>query len=817
MTTISVLSRLINGVQRNVDLSTNTLSVDVLAASSSISINGTSLSSTQLNSLLTHDIQASASQTGYLSSTDWSTFNSKQAAGNYITALTGNVTASGPGSATATIASGVIVDSMISSSAAIAYSKLNLSGDIVNADIATSAAIAYSKLNLSGAIVNADIATGAAIAYSKLSIAAGDIAYSKLTLTGAIVNADIATSAAIAYSKLNLTGDIVNADIATSAAIAYSKLSLTGAIVNADIATGAAIAEAKLALDYSTSSLHTLAGNALPLTGGTMTGAILMGLNKITSSYIPLNGVDLVNKTYVDNALTGQSWKPAVLAFNVKSDAAQAGSPPTATGLGETWIANTWGAGFTDGYLYFWNGTAWTAQDVEPLPANSWIVVAATSPAGSFAGHANARGYWDGSTWTFTAPADGDTILVHSGYYENTTWTYAGGSTSWVQTNGAGQIAAGVGLNKSGNTLSVLLGAGISELPTGDVGVDVKSDGGLDTVDPSTGLHSTAANSQLAVKLDSSTLAMSGSGLKVATGGITNNEISSSAAIAYSKLSLTGDIVNADISTSAAIAYSKLSIAAGDIAYSKLTLTGAIVNADIATSAAIAYSKLNLTGNIVNADIATSAAIAESKLALSYSTSSLNTAISGKEPTITGGTTSQYWRGDKAFVDFATDAKAAAVVNSTSGTQTDQAASVSAMKSYVSGQIGSSGTKLFVTYANNTGATLNAGDVVALSQTLAGNIIAARANAEATCTGVIGIVAATITDGNSGQVQIAGEATVNNNSVSLTLGTRAYLSDATAKVVTSTAPTTAGTVVYLIGIASDVNKVLLQLNYVGVN
>lgn len=47
---------------------------------------------------------ASGTVTGKLSSTDWTTFNSKQPAGNYITALTGDVTASGPGSATATLA-----------------------------------------------------------------------------------------------------------------------------------------------------------------------------------------------------------------------------------------------------------------------------------------------------------------------------------------------------------------------------------------------------------------------------------------------------------------------------------------------------------------------------------------------------------------------------------------------------------------------------------------------------------------------------------------------------------------------------------------
>lgn len=69
-----------------------------------------------------------------------------------------------------------------------------------------------------------------------------------------------------------------------------------------------------------------------------------------------------------------------------------------------------------------------------------------------------------------------------------------------------------------------------------------------------------------------------------------------------------GQIVNADISASAAIAYSKL------------TLTNSIVNADVNTAAAIAYSKLNLSASIVNADIATAAAIVRSKLASTETT-----------------------------------------------------------------------------------------------------------------------------------------------------------------------------------------------------
>lgn len=47
---------------------------------------------------------SSTSTAGALSANDWNTFNGKQAAGSYITALTGDATASGPGSAALTLA-----------------------------------------------------------------------------------------------------------------------------------------------------------------------------------------------------------------------------------------------------------------------------------------------------------------------------------------------------------------------------------------------------------------------------------------------------------------------------------------------------------------------------------------------------------------------------------------------------------------------------------------------------------------------------------------------------------------------------------------
>ena len=147
-----------------------------------------------------------------------------------------------------TIPDGIIVDADISSSAGIAYSKINLSNSIVNSDISSSAGIAYSKINLSNSIVNSDISASAAIAYSKINLsnsivnsdisASAGIAYSKMNLVNSIVNSDISTSAGIAYSKINLSNSIVNSDISASAAISYSKLNLTNSIVSGDLTSG---------------------------------------------------------------------------------------------------------------------------------------------------------------------------------------------------------------------------------------------------------------------------------------------------------------------------------------------------------------------------------------------------------------------------------------------------------------------------------------------------------------------------------------------------------------------------------------------------
>jgi hypothetical protein len=117
---------------------------------------------------------------------------------------------------TAKVAADAITTAKIANDAVTSDKILN--STIANADISSSAAIAYSKLNLATSIANADISSSAAIAYSKLNLATS------------IANADVSSSAAIAYSKLNLATSIVNADISSSAAIATTKLG-TGAVL----------------------------------------------------------------------------------------------------------------------------------------------------------------------------------------------------------------------------------------------------------------------------------------------------------------------------------------------------------------------------------------------------------------------------------------------------------------------------------------------------------------------------------------------------------------------------------------------------------
>lgn len=247
--------------------------------------------------------------------------------------------------------------------------------------------------------------------------------------------------------------------------------------------------------------------DALNLNGGTMIGNIIMPTGTtITLTDGPTNPTDAANKAYVDAAAAGLSWKNSVKVATT--------GPITLSGTQTI-----------DGIAVV-AGDRVLVKDQASAAQNGIYVV-------------------DASQWTRatdldqTTPineANGAAVWVEQGSTQgNTGWTVisqvATISTSamdWAQFNGASGITAGVGMIKVGNTLSIALGAGISELPTAEVGLDVYANGALFlTVDGTTA--STLTNAQLAVKLDGSTLTRSASGLKVADGGITSTQINSSA------------------------------------------------------------------------------------------------------------------------------------------------------------------------------------------------------------------------------------------------------------------------------------------------
>jgi len=155
------------------------------------------------------------------------------------------------------------------------------SGSIVNADVNASAAIAYSKLNLTGSITSSDITDGT------------------------IVNGDISASAGIAYSKLSLNSSITSADI------------VDGTIVNADINASAAIALSKLATDPLARANHTGTQTASTISDfdtqvrtskvtdlAAPTGSFSMNSQKITSLGTPTVSTDAATKGYIDTEIT---------------------------------------------------------------------------------------------------------------------------------------------------------------------------------------------------------------------------------------------------------------------------------------------------------------------------------------------------------------------------------------------------------------------------------------------------------------------------------------------------------------------------------
>jgi hypothetical protein len=198
-------------------------------------------------------------------------------------------------------------------------------GAIVNADVNASAQIAYSKTNLTNSIVDADVNASAAIAWTKIApsstVSTTELGYLD-GVTSAIqtqLDAKLATAtAASTYAPLAspaLTGvptaptAAANTNTTQVATTAYVQTEITDLIGGApgalDTLNELATALANDA-SYST-TITTALATKLPLAGGTMTGAIAMGTNKITGLGTPTVSTDAATKNYVDTVTIAPS------------------------------------------------------------------------------------------------------------------------------------------------------------------------------------------------------------------------------------------------------------------------------------------------------------------------------------------------------------------------------------------------------------------------------------------------------------------------------------------------------------------------------
>lgn len=270
---------------------------------------------------------ADATHNGYLSSTDWVAFNAKQTAGNYITALTGDITAAGPGSAAATLAT---VNSDIGSfgtASAAPTLTVNAKG-LVTAAADTSIQIVESQVTN----LVSDLA-GKQAAGNYITALTGDGAASgpgSATLTLATVNSDVGSfggATSVSAITVNAKG-LVTAAASTSIQIAESQVTNLVSDLSGKQSTG----------NYITAITGDLVASGPGSAAGTL-ATVNSDVGSFTSANITVNAKGLITA-----ASNGSGGSGSYSQLRYTGGNAGIGSTNTAVMKWSTQVGSTIGA-----------------------------------------------------------------------------------------------------------------------------------------------------------------------------------------------------------------------------------------------------------------------------------------------------------------------------------------------------------------------------------------------------------------------------------------------------------------------------------------
>jgi hypothetical protein len=241
------------------------------------------------------------------------------------------------------------------------------------------------------------------------------------------------TAAKLASDSVE-TAKIVNANVTEAkiadGAVTSAKIA-NDTIVDADINSAAAIAQSKIA------NLTTDLAAKLALAGGTMTGAIAMGTNKITGLGTPTDATDAATKAYVDSAAQGIDWKASVRA---------------ATTAAVTLASDLENGDTLDGVTLATGDRVLVKNQATGSENGIYVVKASGAPDRSTDCDTAAE-----LTSNFAVFVEQGTVNADQGYVLTNDGAITVGTTAltFTQFTGLGQIVAGTGLDKTGNTLDI--------------------------------------------------------------------------------------------------------------------------------------------------------------------------------------------------------------------------------------------------------------------------------------------------------------------------------------------------------------------------